>query len=67
MAHLTDASVGRKDDNGCQAGLQSSIQVCEALYVQHVHFIYEEHAWYELCYSLIYVLVDHLLPHEEAF
>ena len=59
-ADLADASVGGKDNYGCQAGLQRSVQICEALNVQHVHFINEEHAWYELCHSLVYVLIHHL-------
>ena len=65
-ADLADASVGGKDDNGCQAALQGSIEVGEALDVQHVHLIYEQHAWNQLSHSLINISVHHL-QHSAAF
>lgn len=43
-AYLADASVGGKDDNGRQAAFQGSVEVGEALDVQHVHLINEQHA-----------------------
>ena len=43
-ADLADASVGGKDDNGRQAAFQGSVEVGEALNVQHVHLINEQHA-----------------------
>ncbi len=58
--YLADAPVGCKDDDWRQARLQCPVQVGEALNVQHVHLIYEKHTWYELCHTLVYVLVDHL-------
>lgn len=57
---LADASVGGKYDNGCQAALQGSIEVGEALNVQHMHLVYEQHAWHQLSHSLVNIPVHHL-------
>ena len=43
-AHLADASIGSKDDNRRQAAFQGSVEVGEALDVQHVHLINKQHA-----------------------
>lgn len=59
-AHLADAPVGGEDDNGRQAALQRSVEVGEALDVQHVHLINEQHTRHQLCYTLVNVSVDHL-------
>lgn len=61
--HLTDAAVGGKDDDGREAGLEGAIEVCEALNVQHVHLVDEQHARHQLCHSLVYVPVHHLRGH----
>jgi hypothetical protein len=37
VPNLTKASVGGKDDDGGQRGLQRAVQVREALDIQHVH------------------------------
>ena len=60
MMYLADAPVGGKHNNGRQTGLQGSVEVGEALDVQHMHLVYEQHAWNELGHSLVYVLVHHL-------
>ena len=61
--HRTEAPVGGKHYDGRQAGLQSPVQEGEALYVQHVDFINEEHSWDELCNALVDVLIDNLQVH----
>lgn len=43
-AYLADASVGGKHDNGRPATFQRSVEVGEALHVQHMHPINEQHA-----------------------
>lgn len=37
------------------------MEVREAFNVQHVHLIHEQHARYELSYTLVYVAVHHLV------
>lgn len=58
--YLADASVGGKDDDGRQAAFQRSVEVGEALNVQHMHLINEQHARHQLCHPLIYVPIHHL-------
>mmetsp|Transcript_21276 Transcript_21276/g.53586 ORF Transcript_21276/g.53586 Transcript_21276/m.53586 type:complete len:495 (-) Transcript_21276:8-1492(-) len=55
------AAVCRKDDNGGERGLEGPVQVREALEVQHVHLVDEEHAGDELRDPLVDVLGDHLV------
>ena len=40
---LGDASVGGDDENGRHVGLEGPVEVREALNVQHVHLVNEEH------------------------
>ena len=59
------AAVRREDDDGRDGGLECAVQVCEALDVEHVHFVDEEHARHQLSNALVDVLVHHfvdLLP-----
>ena len=62
----TVASVGRKDDDGGDGRLQRPVQVGEALDIQHVDLINEQHARNQLRHALVDVLVHHLvnLPSE---
>ncbi len=47
-ANARDATIGGHDEHGCHVALQSSIQKREALDVEHVHFVDEEHAGHDL-------------------
>lgn len=53
--------VGRKDDDGGDAALQRSVEICEAFGVQHVHFVHKQHSRYQLGYTLVNVAVHHLV------
>lgn len=64
MVHLTNASVGGEDDNGREAALQCSVEVGEALDVQHVHLINEQHTRHQLRHALVDVPVHHLQQKE---
>ena len=46
-----DASVGGHDEDGGHVTLQGSVEEREALNVQHVHLIYEEHLYVYTCTS----------------
>lgn len=50
---LGDSSVRRHDQNRCHVALQRSIQEREALDVQHVHFVDEQHARNDLRFALL--------------
>lgn len=41
LTYRAESPVGGKDNNWRQAGLQGSVEECEAFNIQHVHFIYE--------------------------
>ena len=53
-------TVGGEDDDGCEGRLERAVEVGEALDVEHVHLVNEEHAGHELGDALVDVLVDHL-------
>ena len=55
------ASVGREDDDGGDGGLERAVQVGEALDVQHVDLVHEQHARDQLGHALVNVLVHHLV------
>ena len=63
----TVASVGRKDDDGGDGGLKRPVQVGEALDVQHVDLVHEQHARDQLCHTLVNVLVHHLVDLSPQF
>ena len=58
---LTSAAVGGKYNDGCNRRLESTMQVREALDVEHVDLVDEENAWHELGDALLNVLVDDLV------
>lgn len=55
------APVGRKDDDGGDGGLERPVQIGEALDVQHVDLVHEQHARDQLRHALVDVLVHHLV------
>ena len=55
------AAVGGEDDDGRDGGLERAVQVGEALDVEHVHLVDEQHARHELGDALVDVLVHHLV------
>ena len=61
---LTDAAVGGQDYYGSEIGLEGSVHVCEALDIQHVHFVDEEDAGDELSDSMIDIPVHDLVNFE---
>mmetsp|Transcript_72019 Transcript_72019/g.154140 ORF Transcript_72019/g.154140 Transcript_72019/m.154140 type:complete len:378 (+) Transcript_72019:146-1279(+) len=56
-----DAPVGGENNDRAQGGLEGAIQVSEALNVKHVHLVDEEHAWHQLCDSLVDIPVHDLV------
>ena len=54
-------SVCSKDDNGCQIAFKGSIEVCEALDIEHMDLIDEEDTWDQLCNTVIDVLVHYFV------
>ena len=55
------AAVRREDDDGGERRLESAVQVGEALDVEHVHLVDEEHAGHQLGDALVDVLVHYLV------
>ena len=55
------ASVRSEDDDRSDGRLESSVQVSEALDVEHVHFVDEQNARHELGNALVDVLVHNLV------
>ena len=55
------AAIRGEYDDGRQRRLERSMQVREALDVEHVHLVDEQHARHEFGYALIDVLVHHLV------
>lgn len=53
--------VGGKHDDGGDAALQRSMEICEAFSVQHVHFVHKQHSGYQLGYALVNIAVHHLV------
>lgn len=49
MPDSGDAAVGGHDDDGREVGLERAIEEREALHVQHVHLVDEQHARHDLC------------------
>mmetsp|Transcript_30037 Transcript_30037/g.64108 ORF Transcript_30037/g.64108 Transcript_30037/m.64108 type:complete len:552 (+) Transcript_30037:87-1742(+) len=60
-ANVAHASVGGKDDDRGQGGLQRAVQVGEALDVEHVDLVDEKHPGNELRHALVDVPVDDLV------
>lgn len=58
--HFAATAVRGEDDDRGQGRLQGAVEVREALHVQHVHLVDEEHPRHELRHALVDVLVDHL-------
>jgi hypothetical protein len=59
-------SIRSHNDNGAAFHLQGSVQKREALDIEHMHLIDEQHARYDLCFSLFSPLGHlgiNLLPH----
>mmetsp|Transcript_460 Transcript_460/g.904 ORF Transcript_460/g.904 Transcript_460/m.904 type:complete len:423 (+) Transcript_460:269-1537(+) len=63
----TNASVCCKDHNRAESRLQGTVEICEALNVQHVHLIDEKHARYKLCNPLVNVPVHDLVDLQSQF
>lgn len=57
----TVSSVGCEDHDGSDGALQRSVEVREALDVQHVHLVHKEHAGHQLGHTLVDVAVHHLV------
>ena len=57
----TFASVGGEDDDGSDGGLECSVQVGEALDIQHVHLVQEQDARHQLSNALVDVLIHHFV------
>merc|ERR1711939_666767 len=57
----THATVSGEDDDGSEGGLQSAVEECETLDVQHVYLIHKQHTRDQLCNTLINVLVHHFV------
>ena len=57
--HHTHAAIGREDDHRRERRLQRAIQVGEALDVQHVHLVDEQHARNQLRHAVLDILVHH--------
>lgn len=55
------SSVGGEDHDGSNGALQCSVEVREALDVQHVHLVHKQHTGDELGHTLVYVTVHHLV------
>mmetsp|Transcript_42728 Transcript_42728/g.106338 ORF Transcript_42728/g.106338 Transcript_42728/m.106338 type:complete len:379 (-) Transcript_42728:89-1225(-) len=51
-ADASDAAVGGDDEHGRQVRLERAVEVREALDVEHVHLVDEEHAWHDLGFPL---------------
>lgn len=60
-AYSASAAIGREYNDWRESALERSMQVREALDVEHVHLVDEENAWHELSYALIDVLVNHFV------
>ena len=58
---LAMASVRCEDDDGSEIRLECSVEVGEALNVEHVDLVDEEHTWHELCNAVIDVLIHHFV------
>ncbi len=54
-------SVGGEDDDGRDGRLERSVQVSEALEIEHVHLVDEQHSRHELGDPLVDVARDHLV------
>jgi hypothetical protein len=65
-ANVGDAPVGGEDDHGRGLALERAVEEGEALHVEHVHFVDEQHAGHDFRLALLpplrHLLVD-LLPH----
>lgn len=55
------ATIGSKDNNGCESGFESSIQEGETLDIKHVDFIDEEDTGDEFGNALVDVLIHDLI------
>ena len=58
---LAHSSVSGKNHNGRQVRFQGSVEVCEALNIQHVDFINEQHSRDQFSNAVINVLVNNLV------
>ena len=56
-----DASVGGQHDDGRKCGLKRAIEEGEALDVEHMHLIDEQHSRHQLSHTLIDIPIDYLV------
>ncbi len=64
---FTNTSVGGQDDDRSEIALKSSIQVGEALDIEHVDLIDEQDTWNKLSNTVIYVFVDDFVDFKSEF
>jgi len=50
---LGDTTVGGHHDDGCLIRLERSVQEREALNIEHMDLVNEEHTWHDLCTAFL--------------
>jgi len=64
---FTNTSVGSQNDDRSEIAFKGSIQVGEALNIEHVDLINEQDTWNELSDTVIYVFVDDFVDFKSQF